>query len=204
MKTKRILSAEDAILFFNTSINTMDDAIGIALVNIKDKRVSFDFNAVLLLRFDGIYANTDYTIKSDLFEEDFITHLKDTCTKELNEKSDFEYQRKIGKSTFNFLVKIEKYNKNTVKLYFICIEKLLDTEEQLDLFSKVVGSGLSLFAGSAFWIDYDKNTMKEIMKKFQDSGAWNLPVIKNGIYLGFISKSRLLTAYRRKIIEVTN
>lgn len=53
-------------------------------------------------------------------------------------------------------------------------------------------------------IDYDKNSMKEIMKKFQDSGAWNLPVVKNGIYKGFISKSRLLTAYRRKIIEVTN
>jgi len=53
-------------------------------------------------------------------------------------------------------------------------------------------------------IDYEKNTMKEIMKKFQDSGAWNLPVVKNGIYMGFISKSRLLTAYRRKLIEVTN
>lgn len=61
-----------------------------------------------------------------------------------------------------------------------------------------------LMQNSKGLIDYDKNTMKEIMKKFQDSGAWNLPVIKNGIYLGFISKSRLLTAYRRKIIEVTN
>ncbi|MEI6866730.1 chloride channel protein [Flavicella sp.] len=53
-------------------------------------------------------------------------------------------------------------------------------------------------------IDYEKNSMKEIMKKFQDSGAWNLPVVKNGVYKGFISKSRLLTAYRRKLIEVTN
>lgn len=53
-------------------------------------------------------------------------------------------------------------------------------------------------------IDYERNTMKQIMKKFQDSGAWNLPVVKNGIYMGFISKSRLLTAYRRKLIEVTN
>ena len=61
-----------------------------------------------------------------------------------------------------------------------------------------------LMQNSKGLIDYDKNTMKEIMKKFQDSGAWNLPVIKDGIYLGFISKSRLLTAYRRKIIEVTN
>ena len=53
-------------------------------------------------------------------------------------------------------------------------------------------------------IDYEKDSMKKIMKKFQDSGAWNLPVVKNGVYMGFISKSRLLTAYRRKLIEVTN
>lgn len=50
-------------------------------------------------------------------------------------------------------------------------------------------------------IDLDKDSMKVIMKKFQDSGAWNLPVIKNEKYYGFISKSKLLTAYRRKLIE---
>ena len=61
-----------------------------------------------------------------------------------------------------------------------------------------------LMQNSKDLIDYEKDTMKKIMKKFQDSGAWNLPVVKNGIYMGFISKSRLLTAYRRKIIEVTN
>lgn len=61
-----------------------------------------------------------------------------------------------------------------------------------------------LMQNSKGLIDYEKNSMKEIMKKFQDSGAWNLPVVKNGIYMGFISKSRLLTAYRRKLIEVTN
>jgi CIC family chloride channel protein len=43
-----------------------------------------------------------------------------------------------------------------------------------------------------------------VMKKFQDSSAWNLPIVKDGKYLGFISKSKLLTAYRRKLIEVTN
>ncbi len=53
-------------------------------------------------------------------------------------------------------------------------------------------------------IFYEKDSMKVIMKKFQDSSAWNLPVVKEGKYMGFISKSRLLTAYRRKLIQVTN
>ena len=50
-------------------------------------------------------------------------------------------------------------------------------------------------------IFYETDSMKEVMKKFQDSGAWNLPVIKEGKYEGFISKSKLLTAYRRKLIK---
>jgi CIC family chloride channel protein len=45
--------------------------------------------------------------------------------------------------------------------------------------------------------------MQQVMQKFQDSGAWNLPVIKEGKYLGFVSKSKLLTAYRRKLINFT-
>ena len=50
-------------------------------------------------------------------------------------------------------------------------------------------------------IFYETDSMKEVMRKFQDSSAWNLPVIKNDEYLGFVSKSKLLTAYRRKLIN---
>ena len=50
------------------------------------------------------------------------------------------------------------------------------------------------------YIFYETDDMKTVMRKFQDSGAWNLPVIKDGKYNGFISKSKMLTAYRRKLI----
>lgn len=53
------------------------------------------------------------------------------------------------------------------------------------------------------YIIYEEDNMKGVMKKFQDTGAWNLPVIKNGKYFGFVSKSKLLTAYRRKLINFT-
>ena len=52
-------------------------------------------------------------------------------------------------------------------------------------------------------IFYEEDSIESIMKKFKDSGAWNLPVIKNGKYHGFISKSKLLTAYRRILVEAT-
>ncbi len=54
------------------------------------------------------------------------------------------------------------------------------------------------------FIDYEKDTMRVVMQKFQDLNVWNLPVLKNGQYLGFVSKSKMLTAYRRELINSTS
>ncbi|MEX2592556.1 MAG: chloride channel protein [Anditalea sp.] len=43
--------------------------------------------------------------------------------------------------------------------------------------------------------------MQEVMDKFERSGAWNLPVVENGKYIGFISKSRIFNAYRKRLIR---
>lgn len=53
------------------------------------------------------------------------------------------------------------------------------------------------------YIYYESDDMKTVMKKFQNTSAWNLPVIKNNTYYGFISKSKLLTSYRRQLINYT-
>jgi len=53
-------------------------------------------------------------------------------------------------------------------------------------------------------IYYEKDSNEEILNKFKSTGAWNLVVIKNGKYFGFISKSRMLTAYRRQLIQFTS
>lgn len=52
-------------------------------------------------------------------------------------------------------------------------------------------------------IVYEKDNVQAVMNKFQLSGAWNLPIVKEGKYIGFVSKSKLLTAYRRKLIDFT-
>lgn len=45
--------------------------------------------------------------------------------------------------------------------------------------------------------------MQSVMNKFEMTQAWNLPVIDNGKYVGFISKSRIFNAYRKKLIRQT-
>lgn len=39
--------------------------------------------------------------------------------------------------------------------------------------------------------------MEKVMKTFDDTGAWNLPVVENGKYIGFVSKSKIFNSYRR-------
>lgn len=46
-----------------------------------------------------------------------------------------------------------------------------------------------------------KEEMQEVMDKFEKTGAWNLPVVENGQYIGFISKSRIFNVYRKKLIK---
>ena len=46
-------------------------------------------------------------------------------------------------------------------------------------------------------------TMETVMKKFDETGAWNLPVIDNGQYVGFISKSSVFSSYRTKLKATT-
>ncbi|MBJ2173907.1 chloride channel protein [Aureibaculum algae] len=62
----------------------------------------------------------------------------------------------------------------------------------------------SLMRSAPDIIYYEKHTTEDILNKFKSSGAWNLVVIKEGKYFGFISKSRLLTAYRQTLINVTS
>ena len=44
-------------------------------------------------------------------------------------------------------------------------------------------------------------TMQEVMDKFERTGAWNLPFLEEGKYLGLISKSRIFNAYRNRLMR---
>ena len=52
-------------------------------------------------------------------------------------------------------------------------------------------------------IDPNDN-MEVVTKKFEISGRYNLAVLENGKYLGFISRARVFTRYRKQIIHVSH
>jgi len=47
---------------------------------------------------------------------------------------------------------------------------------------------------------YDDEKMDSVMLKFEKTGAWNLPVVKKDrTYIGFVSKSKIFSAYRDEL-----
>ena len=48
------------------------------------------------------------------------------------------------------------------------------------------------------------DSMDSVMQKFNKSGAWNLPVIDDGKYIGFVSKSKLFSAYRKVLQDFSD
>jgi len=51
---------------------------------------------------------------------------------------------------------------------------------------------------------YSDEKMDSVMRKFDRTGAWRLPVVSHDLtYLGFISNSRLLMAYREELRDIS-
>ena len=51
----------------------------------------------------------------------------------------------------------------------------------------------------------DQNeAMNSVMDKFEDTQAWNLPVVDGDKYVGFISKARIFNVYRKLLVQFSN
>lgn len=104
----------------------------------------------------------------------------------------------VSKSTRNIFPVLDDNN------YLVGIVTLDDIREimfETSMYDKVKVESFMHSAPEVIFQESD--TMQEVMLKFQNSSAWNLPVLNHGKYIGFISKSKLLTAYRRKLINFT-
>ncbi|WP_298541818.1 chloride channel protein [uncultured Aquimarina sp.] len=104
----------------------------------------------------------------------------------------------VAKSNRNLFPVIDK---SKILLGIVTLDDIRDIMFDISLYHKTTVEMVMTQVATA--IIYEDDDPKTAMRKFQDTGAWNLPVIKDGKYYGFISKSKLLTAYRRKLINFT-
>lgn len=48
-----------------------------------------------------------------------------------------------------------------------------------------------------------EDSMEAVVKKFQVSGKYNIPVVENGKYLGYISRANMFSTYRKTLSEIS-
>ncbi len=67
------------------------------------------------------------------------------------------------------------------------------------MLSGLIGVFSGLPAAVLQKILFSSENMQSAMEKFEKSGAWNLPIVENNTYLGFVSKAKIFTTYRKKL-----
>jgi chloride channel protein, CIC family len=54
------------------------------------------------------------------------------------------------------------------------------------------------------YIIHPDETMEEVARKFQLSEKYNIPVVRDGKYIGYISRANVFSAYRNKLSEISD
>ncbi|MDF2436725.1 MAG: chloride channel protein [Bacteroidota bacterium] len=90
-------------------------------------------------------------------------------------------------------------NKHGRLLGIIQLDYIREEMFNQDLYDKVIAKELMRKTGTQ--IELKKDDIFSIMKKFDESGQWNLPVVDEESYVGFLSKSTILTKYRSELRE---
>ena len=144
-----------------------------------------------LLTHDSDQAVLTLLKTGDLIESDFTTVRIDDTLGALVDA--------VSKSSRNIFPVIDS------KKHFQGYVSLEDIRK--DMFKKDLYDSLHVynFMRSTPEYVYIDEKMDAVMAKFEKTGAWNLPVVdKDRTYLGFVSKSKIFSAYRDQLKQVSH
>jgi CIC family chloride channel protein len=101
----------------------------------------------------------------------------------------------ISRSKRNLYPVVDEYN---ILEGVVSLDEVREIMFNQDLYDKIHIRDLMTIPPS--YIDKKEN-IETVMETFRKTGAWNLPVLNDGYYVGFISKSRIYTTYRELLIQ---
>lgn len=127
---------------------------------------------------------------TDLIENDFsIIHAEDSLGKVI------EYIKHTRRNVFPVL------NKKNELLGIVRLDSIRGEIFSPALYEKLKASDIMEKTTAKIT---SEDSIFSIMKKFDETGHWNLPVVKDNIYIGFLSKSTILSKYRTELINSFN
>jgi CIC family chloride channel protein len=101
----------------------------------------------------------------------------------------------ISKSKRNLFPVVDEYN---ILEGVVSLDEVREIMFNQELYNTVTVRDLMTIPPS--YIDKSEN-IGTVMEAFRKTGAWNLPVLDKGYYVGFISKSRIYSTYRELLVQ---
>jgi len=141
---------------------------------------------------------------------DLITHDKDKAVlTRMNWKTEIETDllkvkpsatlgelvKVIARSKRNLFPVVDEYN---ILEGVVSLDDVRDIMFKQELYDTIFVRDLMTIPPS--YID-KKEKIETVMEAFRKTGAWNLPVLDEGYYVGYISKSRIYSTYRELLVE---
>lgn len=111
-----------------------------------------------------------------------------TVTPDMNLKQMVDVISKSNRNLFPVL------DDNGYLLGIVLLDEIRNIMFRPDLYKKMTVSTFMSIPPAKIDITYN---MEKVMKTFDETGAWNLPVVDKGKYVGFVSKSKIFNSYRR-------
>ncbi len=141
----------------------------------------------LALSGDLITHNKDKAVMTLLdwskeVEKDLLTVRPDGTLRDL--------VKQISKSNRNLFPVVDEFN---ILEGVVLLDDVRDKMFKPELYDKITVRELMTIPPS--YIDLSERG-DAVLDAFESTGAWNLPVLDQGRYVGFISKSRIFSAYR--------
>ncbi len=101
----------------------------------------------------------------------------------------------VAHSSRNIFPVVDKEN---VLMGVILLDNIREVMFKIELYDSLLVKELMRKPAETVGSD---ESMQSVMKKFDETGAWNFPVIDHGKYVGFISKSSIFSKYRKVLIK---
>ncbi len=146
---------------------------------------------------------------------ELITHNKDEAVLkmlEIRKHIETNFISAITEETLGDLIpKIEESKRNLFPVvdsegFFKGVVVLDDIRKIMfnpDLYEKVKVKDIMITLGDDSIVEITLDTMESVVNKFVATKNYNLPVLQNGKYLGFVSRANILTSYRKLIRHLT-
>ena len=138
------------------------------------------------IRPDQDYTMLDAIPLDSIINRNFTTLKKDTLIS--------EFYAVLSKSNANIFAVLDNDGELEGVILMDQVRKQLFNQKPAD------ATVQEIMTAPPTIIDYNQ-PVSDVMEVFDALDVWQLPVVNNGVFMGFISKSTLLTQYREEIIK---